>query len=191
MPEALFRAPFYPVWQHTLQKAVEDVNKLDRSAFSDPSLGGRLQAITEKYSLNVARLQIEGVEGKARAREHRVRDAWGDARSMTQGWLDIAIPFTGDAESLRICPSRSTILSHAVQIGQQQIVLSLPDDDRADSQVRSFIAQANQNLDLLRAEYEQAKPQLEQAIQRAADQRKGQIAAEGERDKKLSFPVRR
>jgi len=191
MPEALFRAPFYPVWQQTLQKAVEDVNKLDRSAFFDPSLGGRLQAIAEKYSLTVARLRKEGVEGRARQQECRVRDGWGDARSMTQGWFDVTIPFTGEAESLRICPSRSTILQHAVEIGEQHVVLSLPDDSRADTDVQTFISQANQNLDVLRREYEQAKPQLEQTIQRAADQRRAQITAEAERDKKLSFPVRR
>jgi hypothetical protein len=191
MPEALFRAPFYPVWQQTLQKAFDDVNALDRRAFSDPSLSGRLQAIADKYSLTVARLQKEGVEGRARQQERRVRDAWGDPQSITQGWLDVTIPFTGDADSLRICPSRSTILQHAAEIGAQHIVINLPDDDRADGAVQAFITQANQNLDALRADYEQAKPQLEQAIQRAADQRRTQVTAEGERDKRLSFPVRR
>ncbi|MGO9768961.1 MAG: hypothetical protein ACLPSW_05285 [Roseiarcus sp.] len=191
MPEALFRAPFYTVWQLTIQKAVADVNNLDRKLFSDPALGGHLQAITQKYSLDVARLQKDRTEGRARQQEGRVRDAWGDDRTMTRGWLDITIPFTGDAESFRICPSRSIIPSHGAEIGHQQLVLTLPDDDAAEGAVQTFISQANQNLDVLRSEYEQAKSQLEQAVQQAAERRKAQIAAEGERDKKLSFPVRR
>jgi len=191
MPEALFRTPFYPVWQQTILKAVEEVNKLDRRLFSDPSLGGRLQAIAEKYSLTVARLQKEHLEARAQRQERRVSDGRGGSRTIMQGRLDVTIPFTGDVESLRICPSRSTVLQHAAEIGSQAIVLSIADDDGAESQVQSFINQVNQNLDTLRMEYEQAKPQLGQAIQRAAEERKAQVTAEAERDKKLSFPVRR
>jgi septal ring factor EnvC (AmiA/AmiB activator) len=71
------------------------------------------------------------------------------------------------------------------------LVIALLEDDSTERTVQTFVSQVSQNLDALRAEYEQAKPQLEQAIQQAAEQRTGQIAAEKERDKKLSFPVRR
>lgn len=57
--------------------------------------------------------------------------------------------------------------------------------------MQTFISQVSQNLDFLRTEYEQAKPQLDQALQQAAERRKAQIASEGERDKGFSFPVRR
>lgn len=100
MPEALFRFPFYAVWQQTIQKAVAEVNGLERRLFSDPALGGILQGIVDKYSLEVARLQKEGIEGHARQQQAHVNDGWGGTQSVTRGWLDIAIPFTGDAEIL-------------------------------------------------------------------------------------------
>jgi hypothetical protein len=191
MPEALFRAPFHPVWQQTIQKAVDEVDSLDRRLFSDPALAGRLHAITQRYSLEVARLEKEGIEGTAGQQQARINDGRDGSQAVLRGWLDIRIPFTGDAESFRICPSRSVIPSQAAEIRAQQLVITLPDDDSTERQVQTFVSQLHQNLDALRAEYEQAKPQLEQAVQQAADRRRAQILAEGERDKRLSFPVRR
>jgi hypothetical protein len=191
MPEALFRAPFYPVWQQTIQKAVAEVNSLDRGLFSDPALAGRLQAIAERYSLEVARLQKDRMEARARQQQGQVNDGWGGRQNVTRSWLDISIPFTGDAESFRVCPSRSVVPSQAADINDSALVVSLLEDDSTEQRVQTFVSQISQNLDALRAEYEQAKPQLEQALQQAAELRRTQIVAERERDSKLSFPVRR
>jgi hypothetical protein len=191
MPEALFRAPFYPVWQQTIQKAVHEVNSLDRKLFANPALAGHLQAIAQKYSLEIAQLQKDKIEGAARQQQAVVNDGWGGRQSITQGWLDVTIPFTGDPESFRIRPSRSLIPSQTAEIRQHQLVISLPDDGSAEQAVQSFVSQVNQNLDSLRTEYEQAKPQLEQALQQAASSQRERTSAEGERDKKMSFPVRR
>ena len=191
MPEALFRVPFYSAWQQTTQNAVAEVNKLDRRVFSDPALGAILQEIVEKCSLEVAQLNKQGIEGHARQQQAQANDGWGGVQTVAQGWIDVTIPFTGDADSFRVAPSRSAIPSHAIEIRNQQLVLSLLDDNSAEQTVQTLCTQISQNLDVLRTEYEQARPQLEQAVHQAADRRKAQIAAEGERDKTFSFPIRR
>jgi hypothetical protein len=63
------------------------------------------------------------------------------------------------------------------------------DDDRADAAVESFKKTVSANLQTLRAEYERVKPQLEQAIQQAATERKAQVDAEDARDKGRGFRV--
>jgi hypothetical protein len=191
MPEALFRAPFYPVWQQTIQKAIGDVANLDRSLFSNPALAGALQTITQRYSLDVARIDKDKIQARARQEQARVNDGWVGVQTATRGWLDVTIPFTGDPESFRICPSRSIIPSQGAEICRDHLVLTVPDDNSAEQSVQSFISQVTHNLDVLRTEYEQYKPQLEQAVQQAAERRRAQISAEGERDKNFSFPVHR
>jgi hypothetical protein len=190
MSERLFQGSWHSVWTHTIRTAVDDVGKLDRKVFSDPALAGHLQRIAEKYSFDVARINKEGIHADRRETEREGQDAWGDRRVFKQTWLDVTIPFTGDAESFKIAPSRSIIPSHHCTIGGDALTITIPDDASTDNAVQTFVSQVSQNLDGLRAEYEQSKPQLEQAIKSAADRRKEQIDAERDRDKKLSFPVR-
>jgi hypothetical protein len=69
---------------------------------------------------------------------------------------------------------------------------TIADDDRADGEVTGICKTIQGNLDVLRQDYQQAKPQLEQAVSQAAERRKAEIAAEGQRDTEHSaFTVRR
>jgi hypothetical protein len=95
----------------------------------------------------------------------------------------------GEAETLRISPSSMTLLFDRVIIGRNSITISVPDDDGADAKVQDFKKHVEHNLDILRREYESAEPQLEQAVQQAATQRKAQIETEDGRDKGRSFRV--
>ncbi len=191
MTEQLFQKSWHPTWTFMVRKAVEDVEKLDRKIFSDPALGGQLAKVAEKYSVDVARLDPKGISAERKQEEQERNDGWGGRAVFKQSWLDVTIPFSGEAETLRVAPSRCTIPSHGAAIGRNSLVISISDDDNADRQVTTFCTQVNSNLDVLRAEYEQSKPSLEQAISEAAERRKQQIAAEDARDSKLSFPVRK
>lgn len=188
MQEALFQKSFYAVWQHQTQAAVDDVRKLNRNLFKDPSLGGALQGIVEKYKIEVARFEGE-ITAKRRSEEKQRRDNWGDIRMVKMTWLDVSIPFVGEAETLRIAPSSMTLLFDRATIGKNAVTISVPDDDGADAKVQEFKKHVGHNLDILRREYESAKPQLEQAVQQAASQRKAQIETEDGRDKGRSFRV--
>jgi hypothetical protein len=186
--EALFEKPFYAVWQHQTQAAVEDVKKLNRNLFNDPSLGGILQGIFDRYKIEVARFEGE-ITAKRRSEEKQRRDSWGDVRTVKMTSLDVSIPFVGEAETLRIAPSSMTLLFDQATIGRSAVTISVPDDNNADAKVQEFKKQVEHNLETLRREYESAKPQLEQAVQQAATQRKAQIEAEDGRDKGRSFRV--
>jgi hypothetical protein len=192
MLERLFAGSWYSAWSNAIQRAVADVDRLDRRFFSDPALGGALQKIVEKYSVEIARLNIDPTAISAvPVEEQRVVNDYGDRRVVTIRRLRVSIPFTGEAESLKIAPSRSSIPSHGAEIGANSLSIFIADDDNADREVKTFCDQVQGNLDTLRQEYERDKPQLEQAVSQAAERRKAQIAAENERDSKRSFTVRR
>jgi ribosomal protein S21 len=188
MEEVLFQKSFHAVWQNGLRLATEDVQKLDRKLFNDPTLGGALQRIVQKYDIDVASFEGE-MTAKRRTEEREGRDSWGDHRKIKTTWLDVSIPFVGEAETLRIGPSSMALLNHRATIGRHTLTLSVPDDERAESVVQDFKKMVEGNLQALRAEYERNKPQLEQAIQQAATQRKAQIDAEDARDKGRSFRI--
>jgi hypothetical protein len=187
MSDRLFEGSWYGTWQNFLRSATRDVEQLDRRAFSDPALAGQLQEIGEKHSLSVARLNKAGMEGKRRDTQREGADAWGDRRTFKQAWLDVTIPFTGDAESFKIAPSNCAIPSYPATVERNAITVTVPDDDNAERNVQTFFDQMSGNLERLRAEYEQSRPQLDQAIKQAADRRQQQIAVEQERNKKFSF----
>ncbi|WP_316234494.1 hypothetical protein [Bradyrhizobium sp. SZCCHNR1020] len=186
--EILFQKSFYQVWQYMLRQAAHDVQNLDRSLFKDPSLGGILQKIAAKYEVEIARFEGE-IAATRRTEEREGRDAWGDRCTIKTTWLDVSIPFVGEAESFRSAPSRWGTPSHRVTIGQHALTITIPDDERADAAIEQFKTVVGDNLRLLQAEYQQAKPQLQQAIQQAVDRRKAEIAAEDTRDKGRSFRV--
>ncbi len=66
--------------------------------------------------------------------------------------LRVTIPFTGEAEFLKIAPSRSAIPSHGAEIGHKSLTIIIADDDNADREVKAFCVQVQGNLDTLRQE---------------------------------------
>ena len=189
MEEVLFQKSFYQVWQLQMRAAAAEVQKLNRKLFKDPSLGGILQSIAKKYEIEVARFQGE-MTAERRTVERQGQDGWGDYRMIKTTWLDVSIPFVGEAETFRIAPSSMTVPSKRVRIGRNALTVSVVDNDGADSEVQNFKTLVEGNLQILRNEYQQHKPQLEQAIQQAATQRKAQIDAEDARDQSRSFRVK-
>jgi hypothetical protein len=172
----------------TCKEAMADVQKLDRKLFNDPALGGHLQKIAAKYDVEVARFEGEAT-AKRRTEERQGQDGWGDRRTIITTWLDVSIPFVGEAETFRVGPSSMTLLYQSATILGNTITISVADTDAADGKVQDYKKTVEGNLQTLRVEYERVKPQLEQAIQQAASQQKGQIDAEDARDKGRSFRV--
>ena len=114
---------------------------------------------------------------------------WGDTHNVKVTSLDISIPFVGEAETFRIAPSTMTVLYDRVRISRTTLTINVPDDEGADSKVQEFKKHVEHNLQILRTEYERSRPQLEQAVQQAATQRKAQFDTEDARDKGRSFRV--
>lgn len=193
MRDRLFSQSWFAVWDHIKKTAVAEVNGLDRDLFSKSELGSALQKIVEKYEINVARLNTDPKAIVADPiEEERVVDDFGWRRPIKIKRLQVSVPFTGDADTLKITPSRSTLLSNVVELGPNSINFTIPDDQNADNEVTRICTAVQGNLDVLRQEYEQAKPQLEQAVSQAAERRKAEIANEGQRDTAhRTFTVRR
>lgn len=188
MEEVLFQKSFHALWQHMLRLAAEDVQKLHRKLFNDPALGGHLQKIAAKYDVVVARFEGEAT-AKRRVEERQGQDGWGEYRKIKTTWLDISLPFVGEAETFRVAPSSMAILFKRATIGRNTVTISVVDNEGADGEVQEFKKMVEGNLETLRAEYERNKPQLGQTIQQAATHRKAQIDAEDARDIGRSFRV--
>jgi hypothetical protein len=189
MAKRLFEGSWHARSDDAIRKAVAQVERLDREIFADPSLAGALQKIAENQFLDVATINRNGISGERHDVERKGRDAWGEERVFRESVLSVRIPFTGDQDSFKFAPSRSSIV-YADSVEKNALVLTVPDDATSQNKVDTFVSQVQQNLDVLRAEYEQFKPQLQQAINAAVERRKQKIAAERARDSNLNFPVR-
>lgn len=188
MGELFFQKSFHAVWQNALRLAAEDVQKLDRKLFNDPALGDHLRKIATKYDIEVARFEGE-MTAKRRTEEREAQDGWGDYCKIKTTWLDVSIPFIGEAETFRVGPSSMTLLYKRATIGRNAVTISVVDNEGAEGEVQEFKKMVEGNLQTLRTEYENVRPQLEQAIQQAAHHRKTQIDAEDARDKGRSFRI--
>jgi hypothetical protein len=189
MADRLFSASLHQMWQNAISNAANDVEQLDRRLFADPALGGHLRKISDKYEFEVARIDSKKIYAKRRETQREGPDGWGDMQTIKQTFLDVTIPFEGEADSFKISPSRGVIPGHHCAVQMDTLTLTIPDNDKAQGDVDMFVSQLNQNLDTLRSDFQKLKPQLEQEISQAAERRKQKINAENERDKKLAFPV--
>ena len=183
----LFEKPFHHAWQHALKLAVADVEKLDRKLISDPSLVGELEKIAGIYEVDVARFEGE-VTAKRREAEREISD-YGDRRKIKQTWLDIWIPFKGEAECFRVNLSSYSYPPFDAEISGNSLKVSVLDDTQADQQVKNFMAVVSKNLEALKTDYERCKPELRQTIQQAAAARTAKINEEQARDSTRSFRV--
>lgn len=192
MTERLFAGSLHTFCNDMTQRATADVGRINRELFSDPALAGKVREIVESYTLEIARLNTDpqAITAKPMKEEHYAND-YGRRHRVEVSRLQVNIPFTGDAVSLRIAPSHSTIISQPVAIDRNSLVITIADDGRADSEVKAFCAQVQGNLDTLRQEYERYKPQLEQAVSQAVERCKAQIATEKELDSRREFTVLR
>jgi hypothetical protein len=186
--ERLFQKSLYAIFEHAKVLAVQEVDRLDRTILNNPALGGVLQKIAAKYDLDVARLEGE-ITARRRTEDRRVPDGFGDAHVGKSTALDVNIPFVGDPESFRIMPSRCGVPDRQATIERNTLVITIPDDANAERAIEHFKGIVNGNLQTMRAEYGQMRPQMEQAIQAAVDRRRTQIANQQELDKGRSFRV--
>lgn len=190
MNDRLYSISLHDAFRASVREAVAKVEGLDREWFSNPALTGQLEEIANSYSLGVARLDKAGMHGARREEEFDGRDEWNAPRRGKRKWLDVTVPFVGDRESLNIHPSSWPTLPYPVSVGQNSIVIRVPDDANAQREIDSLISRITETLGRLQVEYEQGRPQIIEAVTAAAQRRKDEIDAQNERDSKLSFPVR-
>jgi len=169
---------------------MQEVERLDRSLFSNPQLGGMLEKIATSQHIEVATLTGQNVRADARTENREVSDY---GRQITKSFkvLDVTIPITGDPETLTIAPSSYTMISANYELRGSAIILQVADNERAEGEIDAFIAQVNGNLNTLREEVARYDGQVMEAVQRAAQKRKAEIDEDNRRDQNRKFPVTR
>jgi hypothetical protein len=147
-------------------------------------LGRELQKIATKYDIEIARLNTEP--------KNVVAVPFEEQRAVQIKRLRVTVQFTGEPDTLKLMPSCFRMISSAVDVDQRSISFTIPDDERADREVADICETIQGNLDQLRQDYQQYKPQLEKTVSQAAERRKAEIAAEVQRDRQhRAFTVRR
>src|ERR1700751_3539271 len=98
---------------------------------------GRLMA-TLRSQRQICTSAAVADRGPARKIGRQRQDGWGDYRMMKTTWLDVSIPFVGEAETLRIGPSSMTLLDRRATIGRNTLTIRVTDDDRAEAVGQNF-----------------------------------------------------
>jgi hypothetical protein len=188
MHRQLFKNSWGQYQMDCSDSAVREVHSLPKSQFNQPSLAGVLERIAAKYKLVVATLQPDKKQGTRREVDQPIDD-YGRQITMRVTFVDVAIPFTGDAKSFELAPNACQMIGGDWEIRGQELIVTLPDDQNLQRDIDGFVAIVSSNLDKLRAEAAQAQGNIQRAVENAANQRRAEIADEKERDKSRNFPI--
>jgi hypothetical protein len=172
-----------------LQQAGREVEALDRSALENPALGGILDKIAANYIFTVATLKPDEIRGKRRSRQGTMNDGYGETVPTTFSYFEISIPFQGDKISLELHPSYSSNPSYPCELRQNDLLLTVRDDNSTQTCVDQTVAVISQNLNTLRNELANWPQRLRSHIQQVADSRLRDLAAQRGRDKNLKFKI--
>jgi hypothetical protein len=189
MGRANFDYPVHNAIQDATRKALEEVESIERALMTNPALGGKLQEIVARHSLEVASLNEAAKSGHRAETNASTTDAFGRPLSEKVTKLQVTIPYTGDEKSFHIRPSTCNVISADWSAESGRIILVIPDDDTAQAGVDGFIVQVKSNLERLRGDWEQGRQQVEREVRDAAENRRQKIIAENGRDSKLDFPI--
>jgi len=166
---------FESVLANQIDNAISAVGMLDRTAFTLPTLAGRLEEIVAQHAINVPQIG-RPTGGKAGA----------------PGFLDVTIPFRGDWTVFGVIPTRATIPPWMCEVMGDRLVASIRDDDANTQQrVDTFVREISDNLNALRGEATEGRSKINDAVREAGEKRRLKIVEEDNRGKGLDFPVTR
>lgn len=167
-------------------RALAEVDALDETTLTGPSLAGTLENIAQKNSFRVPTLNDTAKRGVRREVERRIDD-YGRNTLVRVPVIDVHIPFDGNGDAFRISPSTSLLLSFPADVTYNELIVTVQDGDRTQQEIDDAINQIKQNLDHLRRDV--AGFDLVGELNGAAQARVAKITAAGERDSKLDFPI--
>jgi hypothetical protein len=166
MGETLFAIPWYCVLDRAIRDADHEIQQLDQNSLLDPALSEHAESSASKYWPNIATIRESRIVARRRSVEVVVEDDGGALGTVDQNILDVTIPFAGDAESVRLAPPQSNTIHPSCEIDADVLTLQVPDDQNAKTAVAAFVRDVSRNLNALRAEEQQFKSLLHQAIRR-------------------------
>lgn len=185
----LFNGSAHEYREQSMKNAIQATKALSKDELMSPTLAATLDSIARGGDLQVARLLPDQKHGKRRT-EQRSRSDYGQTRTVEVTLIDVYIPFEGEAISFQLAPSTSTIIQTPVKVAGNELVATFYDDERVQRDVDELIDQVSGNLDTLRKEMANLRTQIRSTIDSVANERKAQVEAQLQRDKKLSFPIK-
>jgi hypothetical protein len=189
MPDRLFRNGIHGYQQQCKDAAVALLGKLSDADLLNPNLAGRLDRLADQAVFEVA--VIDGGEwGKPRT-ESSMRSDYGRQVPVEVEMMDMHIPFQGDRRSFQIQPSTSKIIDTLADVMGQELIVSFVYDDDLQRQLGIFLGKVQENLAELRKEMPAVRAGIRTDLGNIADQRIATMKAQQEKDKQLSFPVKR
>jgi hypothetical protein len=176
--------------QKLTESALADVRKIGRAMLESPAVAGVIESIATRYEFGIATLNKEGISGSSKTVQRQVND-FGQIVTAEISTVEISIPFTGNRDSLLVAPNTWANPPFNVEIWQNCLVFTVPDDDNAQRNVDQVSETISRNLNALRSQIAEWPKELRTLLQQEVDKRVANIRAEQERDKKLSFRIDR
>jgi len=174
------------VLQRSLMSAVRAIEQVGLTALSDPALAGRIEKLWASHRPDVPVIFPDQRTGERR--EDRVaRNDYGQRVLVPITYVDVQVPYKGDASLFKVMPSRSPTIDERIMADAGRLSFSLNLDEASKEQIDKLLAKIEANLQQMRIDVgHYGKSALEQLARAAAD-RKYKLAAYAEQMKKLGL----
>lgn len=177
MTEHLFSGQsVFTVKDQAVGQAHKEVLAFPDSVFKDRALlTNYIDQIRHRLLIDVPTISFDQRKGKRR------RDGNRDV-------IDVTIPFDGDQGAFWISPSRSTLGAKAL-VNPKTIVITLPDNERLESELEASVATISNNLKALANDLSTLEKEINDAIEHAVNRRTAEVKRKSDLDSGRSFPI--
>lgn len=156
--------------------------------FDSTDLDSKVAALKREANVNPILLRYDQRTGKRRQESFSRDDGWGGSVNHTYDVIDISIPFEGDDVCFTISPSTKT-LGASGRILQGCLVISLPDDDRLETDLKAKVDVIVSNLHRVNTDLASLATAVDEAMRREIGRRKDANQVRRDRDSRRSFPI--
>lgn len=164
------------------------VEALPEDVITGPTVSVELDGISQRQSFQVATIKPGEKTGHPRTETLRFSD-YGQPRDIAVEYIDVWIPFDGNATSFELMPSRSVMIGEEIEVTSGRLVIPLRDDDRLETTLDNLVNHIKMNLDQLRVDLADLPQRIRQALDAPANSRRDAILARRSRDRGRGFPI--
>lgn len=175
MFEQLFRERSFHDWRDVI--ITDEANRLRSMALNlleSPTMSHHIEHAANRMDGEVPTLLLDKLRGTA-----------------SGGAMHVHIPFSGNRSVFSVSPSSGVIVSKAVQIGRDELIVSFPDDGRVKQETQDIIKSIIENLENIKKDIVNARGYIRSQLQACVAQRISELRAQIQRDSDIGFPVTR
>lgn len=186
---SLFKGePIHHVLTERFATAREAVHDFDLPTLQNPNLAGRIEKLWADCAPEAPTILGDQKHSSEPREERRERnDGFGRRITVATTYIDIWVPFHGDAEMFKVMPSRSRVIDEQLHVQRSDLVYSLPLDDANAEKIEALLADIDGNLQVMRKDVEDFGKSAVQQLMALAVERRTKLAADADKRKKLGF----